>query len=637
MGARAGTLGAMERTSPALVQRLAAAVALITLPFGGACASDAPTEPTGADLAPSPPPNVLIVMTDDQGLGDFSSAGNPVLETPRLDAFAATCPEVERFYVSPVCTPTRASLMTGRWNYRTRAIDTYIGRAMMEPDEVTLAEVLQGAGYRTGIFGKWHLGDCYPLRAKDQGFDVSLVHRGGGLAQPSEPVENGRRYTDAILFEDGEPVTTEGYCTDVYVDRAIEFIDASVAEGAPFFAYVATNAPHDPLHDVPEALYAKYAERDYGEVVRGNGVDTDRIARTYAMIENIDQNFGRLLDHLDERGLARDTLVLFLCDNGPVGGRQVAGLRGSKSHVYEGGIRSPLWVRLPGRVDPAARVPQIAAHVDVFPTVLEACGVAPPGGVKIDGRSLLPLLEGREVEWPERGLVLQAHRGNEPEAEHQFALVQQRWKLLRASGFGRESIPEGYPLESTAPERPLGRPLELYDLQVDPGETNDLADEHPDVVEEMRGRYAAWFKGVSGTREDNYAPPAIRPGTDHEPVTWLTRQDWRLAYSSQQTRGWGTKGHWVLEFDAATELEVTLRFRQPTRVGHVLLYANPDSGQLTHAEYEPDGATVEHLDLGLVTFPAGRSSLQVLWAEEPRGSAGEGDYTGPYQVRLARP
>lgn len=606
----------MERTSPAGAPRLAAALA--ALPLLGACATESPTEAAGAKLAASPPPNVLIVMTDDQGLGDFGSAGNPVLETPRLDAFAAACPDVARFYVSPVCTPTRASLMTGRWNYRTRAIDTWIGRAMMEPEEVTLAEVLRGAGYRTGIFGKWHLGDCYPMRAKDQGFDVSLVHRGGGLAQPSEPLENERRYTDAILFEDGEPVQTEGYCTDVYVDRALEFIDASVDAGKPFFAYVATNAPHGPLHDVPEALYAKYAERDYAEVVRGDGVNPDSIARTYAMIENIDQNFGRLLDHLDERGLARDTLVVFLCDNGPVGGRQVAGLRGSKAQVYEGGIRSPLWVRLPGRVDPEAQVAQVAAHVDLFPTVLEACGVAAPEGLMIDGRSLLALLEGREVPWPERALVLQSHRGNAPTAEHQFALVEQRWKLLRASGFGRDAAPADHPFE-------------LYDLEADPGEARDLAAELPEVVARLRTEYAAWFADVCATRVDNYAPPRIRPGTAHEPRTWLTHQDWRQA----DAQGWGTNGTWLVEFEQPCVLDMTLVFREPRSLGKVSLYLDADGPPRLLSEFTPTDGPVTRVDLDAVSFERGLCDLRIL-CEGP-GETSDAASFGPYQVLLARP
>ena len=179
-----------------------------------------PTVPTG--------PNVIIVMTDDQGYGDFGFHGNPLIETPNLDTMARASARMTDFYVSPVCTPTRASLMTGRYNHRTRAIDTFNGRAMLDPDEVTIAEVMRAAGYRTGIFGKWHLGDSYPVRAIDQGFEQALVHRGGGLAQSSDHVDAPNRYTDAILFHNGRPVQTEGYCTDVYFDAALDWISKTV-------------------------------------------------------------------------------------------------------------------------------------------------------------------------------------------------------------------------------------------------------------------------------------------------------------------------------------------------------------------------------------------------------------------------
>ena len=185
-------------------------------------------------------PNIVLMMSDDQGYGDFGATGNPVIETPHIDRMARESVSMRTFYVSPVCSPTRANLMTGRYNYRTRVIDTYLGRSMMDPEEVTIAEVLHGAGYATGIFGKWHLGDCYPMRPIDQGFEQALVHRGGGLAQPSEPLENQNRYTDPILFRNGEKVRTKGYCTDVYFDAAIEFIEQARRNQRSFFVYLPT-------------------------------------------------------------------------------------------------------------------------------------------------------------------------------------------------------------------------------------------------------------------------------------------------------------------------------------------------------------------------------------------------------------
>lgn len=558
------------------------------------------------------PPNVILVMTDDQGYGDFGIHGNPVLETPCLDAFAGECPTVERFYVSPVCAPTRASLMTGRYNYRTRVVDTWRGRAQLEPDELTLAEALGFNGYRTGIFGKWHLGDAHPLRPMDQGFDHSLIHRGGGLAQPSDPLENARRYTDPILFRNGDPVETEGYCTDVYFDEALEFIDRCQAKGAPFFAYITPNAPHDPFHDVPEELYAKYEDRDFTPLLRGEGVQVDKIARTFAMIENIDQNFGRLLAHLEALDIADSTIVIFLTDNGPLWGRQVAGLRSHKTSVYEGGIRSPLWVRWPGVLDASTRIEGITAHIDLMPTLLEATRSKLPRSVDFDGVSLWPALleEGigaRAVADLDRRIYIQSHRGDTPIPEHHFASIGPRYKLVRASGFGSESPPGDHPFE-------------LYDLLLDPGETRDLAPEDPARVAALRADYRRWFDDVSGTRPDNYAPPRIRPGTPAETSTTLTRNDWRVD-RAEWGSGWGRNGYWPLHFDAETELEVTLVFREPVEAERVSVHLG---NEVLELRFQAPG---DHIPLGPVAFPGGDIDL---WVEVH----GEAEILAPYQVVL---
>ena len=551
-------------------------------------------------------PNVILFMSDDQGMGDFGFTGNPVLDTPRLDELAAECPRVERFYVSPVCSPTRACLMTGRYNHRTRAIDTWIGRSMMEPEERTLAELLGAAGYRTGLFGKWHLGDCYPLRPQDQGFHEVLMHRGGGLAQPSEPLENESRYTDPILFRNGEEVRTSGFCTDVYVDAALDFIDESVEQGRPFFAYVATNAPHGPFHDVPPALLEKYQGVDLSLVAAGADERLlDRVARTFAMVENIDSNVGRLLDHLAECGIERETIFVFLDDNGPEGGRYTAGLRGHKGQVYEGGIRSPLLVRWPGRLDPDVEVDRPGAHIDLVPTLLEAIGLEVEPGLELDGRSLWPLLTASGGEWPERELVLQAHRGDHPVAEHNVAVVGERWKLVRPSGFGREAPPA----ES---------PFELYDLEQDPAEEHDLAASQPGRVEELRAVYARWLEDVSGTREDNYAPPRIHVGSAAEPVTWLTRQDWRR----REGGSWGKNGVWLLHVTAPGTYRAELVLRGEPVIDGVEVRTGTGSPQL------------------LVPRPGRAIEVELVLDEGPLELgfvlSGEQGPVGPYQVALSR-
>ncbi len=530
----------------------------------------------GCTRAPEPAarPSVILIVTDDQGFGDLGVNGNPVIRTPHLDAMARRSARMTQFYVSPVCAPTRASLMTGRYNYRTRAIDTFIGRAMMEPEEVTLAEILEGAGYRTGIFGKWHLGDAYPMRPIDQGFEEALVHRGGGIGQPSDPPGGEGKYTDAILFHNGEPVQTRGYCTDVYFDRALDWIETQHAAGENFFAYIATNAPHGPFHDVPEPLLAEYRDVDLSNdrfpQDRGHPLsddaDLDRRARIFAMITNIDENVGRLFARLAALGLIEDTIVLFMVDNGPNGNRYVAGMKGWKGHVHEGGVRSPLFVHWPSHLEAGHTSDRIAAHIDVLPTVLDATGVSLPKGLRLDGRSLLPLLIGEHDEWAGRTITIQAHRGDVPQRYHHFMTRSQRYKLVHPSGFGLEGF-EGEPA------------FELYDMEADPLELEDLAAEKPQVVEELQAAYDAWFDDVSHTRAGNYDPPRIVVGSPHETPTVLTRQDWRHT----KGRPWApdSNGYWELDVATAGEYDVRLRFPPVEAAGSATLRLDDETRSAT--------------------------------------------------------
>ncbi|MSU48681.1 MAG: arylsulfatase [Opitutus sp.] len=502
--------------------------------------------------AAAPRPNIVLIMTDDQGYGDLGIHGNPVLETPHLDALARGGATMKNFHVSPVCSPTRASLMTGRYNYRTRVVDTFKGRSMMDPDEVTIAEVLRGAGYATGIFGKWHLGDNYPMRATDQGFAEALTIRGGGLAQPSDPIENERRYTNPIVFRNNRHEQATGFCTDVFFDGALGFIEAAQRAGRPFFAYIAPNAPHDPLHDVPPALYAKYKAKDLTPVLIGPGKDTDSVARIYAMVENIDENVGRLMARLEARKLLANTIVIFMCDNGPASLRYVGPMRGKKSEPFDGGIRSPFFVHWPARLKPGTASDRIAAHIDVMPTLLDAAAEPVPAGLKLDGRSLLPLLESRDANWPDRTFVLQSHRGNRPASTHNMTVRTQRWKLVHPTGFGRET-----------PAADI--PFELYDLPADPMEGNNLAATQPGVLQRLRDAYTAWFADVSSTRPDNFAPPRIVIGTDHETTTVLSRQNWRVPDKGDT----GREGTWLLRAEREAVYSLEIRWLKPVAPGVV--------------------------------------------------------------------
>jgi len=468
-------------------------------------------------------PNVVLLITDDQGYGDLSLHGNQHLKTPNLDRIGTEGVQFTQFQVCPVCSPTRSSLMTGRYNYRTGVVDTYLGRSMMYPDEVTLAEMLGAAGYRTGIFGKWHLGDNYPLRAIDQGFQEALVCSGGGLTQPSDPP--GNSYFNPWLKHNGKAVQREGYCTDIFMSAAIDFIETNRRQ--PFFAYIATNAPHTPLQ-IGEEMWKPYAAAGLDETT----------AKVYGMVRNVDDNVGRLHAKLRELDLERDTILMYLTDNGPQQQRYVAGMRGRKGTVYQGGIRVPFFLRWPARLKPA-RIDRIAAHIDLFPTLAEACGAKAPTDRKIDGRSLMPLLRG-ESGWSERTLFTQWHRGDEPQLFRACAARTQEYKLIDGK--------------------------ELYDLTADPGEKIDIASQKPEVAAGMRRAVEEWFADVSATR--GYAPPRIQLGAPQENPVTLTRQDWRGTKA-----GWDADsiGHWEVEVARAGRYEIRARMAAAPAAGAVEL------------------------------------------------------------------
>jgi arylsulfatase A-like enzyme len=550
------------------------------------------------------PPNVLLVLTDDQGYGDLGWHGNPIVQTPVLDKFARSSIQLRNFYVSPVCTPTRASLMTGRYHHRTGAVDTYLGRAMMFADEVTLAERLREHGYRTGLFGKWHLGDCYPYRPQDQGFQEVLMHRGGGIGQPSDP-PGGSSYFDPILFHNGQAENRRGYITDVITDAALEFITRP--SQAPFFAYVAYNCPHSP-YQVPEADWRPYRQRDLGPVAfprighpwASPKLNQEEIARAYGMITNIDRNFGRLLAQIP-----RNTLVIFLTDNGPGGVRWNAGLRDRKGSVYEGGIRVPCFIRWEGRLAAAGGVETPAAHIDIMPTILEACGLPLPQQPALDGRSLLPLLQGKLVDWSPRYLFFQWHRGDTPEQDRAFAVRGPRFKLVQPVG-----VAEGKPYKPR---------FELYDLHKDPLEEHDLAAQQPELVRELHRRHQEWFADVMSTRRR--MRPRIYLGHPAEPVTVLTRQDWRGPQA-----GWklDSVGHWEVTVSRAGRYRLTLLMSPSPQPRTVVV-------RLGSIEVRQRCARgLDQLELELAQVPVGEGELHAILEEEG------GKRIGVHQIVVTR-
>ena len=579
------------------------ALSLALALFTGLSACTPPAETENAR------PNIILIITDDQGHGDLGFYGNPVIQTPHLDAMATNSARLDNFYVSPVCAPTRAALMTGRYNYRTRVVDTYIGRAMMEPEEITLAEQLQGAGYQTGIFGKWHLGDSYPMRPMDQGFHESLVHRGGGIGQPSDPTGFEGKYTNPALLHNGVVTPMEGYCTDIYFDEALDWIEATHNDG-PFFAYIPTNAPHGPYHDVPDSLYQYYKSLNLNHALFPEDenhpftqeMNADRVARIFAMISNVDENVGKLFSRLDRLGITDNTLVLFMIDNGPNTRRFVNGMRGMKSSVYEGGVHSPFLAHWPGTLAPGAASDRIAAHIDVMPTLLDIAGAAPPAA-PMDGTSLLPLLNRTATDWPDRTLFIQTHRGDEPVRYHHFLARSQNWKLLHHSGFGNESF-EGDPQ------------FELYNMADDPLETENVAALYPDTLASLKRAYDAWFDDVGATRPNNYAPPRIVLNPQEEPVTVLTRQDWR--YPGTHGRGgWAPDalGYWLVESTSSTPFAINWRFYPDESAGTARLVVN---GTVHEQSLAAGDSTLRFDAISIAPGPA-KIEAELLFDGQTRG------------------
>lgn len=550
----------------------------------------------GAAGAPASRPNVIVILTDDQGYGELGATGNPVIRTPHIDRLAEQSVWLTNFHVMPVCSPTRACLMTGRYHYRTGITDTYIGRSLMHPDEVTLAEMLRAAGYRTGIFGKWHLGDNYPMRAMDQGFEESLVLNGGGLAQPGDPpgpVNPLGAYFNPTLRRNGQWVKTEGYVSDVITDAAIEFIEKH--RERPFFVYLPFNCPHDP-HQVPDAYRRRYLDKDFrpqafpqhpqGHPMRPKN-DPEVLARVYGMIENIDDNVGRLLAKLDALKLAEQTIVVFFSDNGCQNHRGYnAGFQGWKGTTYEGGIHQFCFLRWPAHLKAGHRVDRITAAIDLAPTLLEFCKADVPPNVKFDGRSLAPLLRGESVAWPDRVLFCQWHRGDAPVRYRAFAARSQDWKLVQPLG---------------AAEQWNGKmSFELYDMVRDPLERRNVAAEHPDRVAKLKAAYDAWFDDVTAGR-DYAVPSRIFLGTRDENPVLLTRQDWRGSGAN-----WGPKGNGYWEVQVATpgSYEITVQFAPASADGEVALSVGSVAVQ------QPCKAGQSECVFRDVTLPAGPARLE---------------------------
>ena len=459
-------------------------------------------------------PNVIIIITDDQGYGDLGYTGNPHVKTPHIDNFAKESIRFTNFYVSPVCAPTRASLMTGRYSLRTGIRDTYNGGAIMAANEMTLAEMLQQADYRTGIFGKWHLGDNYPSRPIDQGFDESLMHLSGGMGQVGDFTtyfKGDRSYFDPVLWHNGKQEAYEGYCSDIFADNAIAFIEEN--HRRPFFCYLSFNAPHTPLQ-VPDSYYQRYNDIDPASGFDGDSRpfvamserDKEDARKVYAMVSNIDDNIGKLMQKLNDLKISDNTLIVFMTDNGPQQVRYIAGMRGRKGSVYRGGVRVPFYMRYPSKYKGNRDIETTAAHMDLLPTLSEMCNVKLPENKKIDGKNLVPLLKNKKVAWENRPLFFYWTR-RYPELYHNMAIQKGPFKLVGQTDYDA-AIAD----------------FELFNIEEDPYEEHNLVRQNLDQAVSLKAELDEWYNLMISTPNIT-DPPRIQIGHENENPVFLNRND----------------------------------------------------------------------------------------------------------------
>lgn len=544
-------------------------------------------------------PNVILVMTDDQGYGDLACHGNPVIKTPNLDQLYTQSVRLTNFHVGPTCSPTRAGLMTGHYCNRTGVWHTIMGRSLLRKDEVTMGDVFSASGYRTGIFGKWHLGDNYPFRPQDRGFREVLIHLGGGVGQG--PDYWGNDYFDDTYFHNGRPRKFAGYCTDIWFDGAMEFIKAN--KDHPFFCYIPTNAPHGP-YNISDEYMKPYLDKGLPE----------NQARFYGMITNIDDNIGRLMQRLKELDLEENTILIFMTDNGTSGNGFNAGMRGKKGSEYDGGHRVPCFIRWPvGDLKGGIDIERLTAHVDLMPTFIDLCGLKKPRGLEFDGDSIVNLLKDQDNSWPDRTLVTDSQRIEHPEKWRKSAVMTDRWRLINGK--------------------------ELYDMKADPGQKKDIADAHPQVVEKLQKAYEDWWTDISA-RFDEYCEIII--GSDKQNPTRLMSHDWHTPkvpwHQGHILKGMQANGFWAVEIERSGTYQFELR-RWPEEVDAPINEAIPDGkaiaatkarlkvANIDEAKTIPTGAKAVTFQ---VRLKPGKTRLQTWFMDD------EGISRGAYYVYAKR-
>ncbi|MGC2400011.1 MAG: arylsulfatase [Acidobacteriaceae bacterium] len=504
-------------------------------------------------MRPKNPPNVVFVLADDVGYGDFACLGNPYIKTPNIDRLHGSSVRFTDFHVSPTCSPSRSALMTGKYCDSVGVWHTIMGRSILQPGVATLADCFRSSGYRTGLFGKWHLGDNYPSRAQDRGFEEVVVCGGGGIWQTPDYFGNDDR--NDSYRHNGRFEKYEGFSTHVFFDQSMKFMAGAQDAGQPFFCYIPTTASHIPTWALDEDT------RPYEHVP---GLTQPGF---YGMTVEIDADVGRLLQFLDRRGLRENTILIFASDNGGADGVKVfnAGMRGEKGSAYEGGHRVPLFVEWRGGAIGGGRdVNVLSKDIDLLPTLVDLCGLT-NRGTQPDGQSLRPLLQQRTAQtaaaWPDRTLFVDSQRDELLVRWRQTAVMTQQWRLVNPGL-------DGDPAK-----------IELYDIKQDPGQQSNIAGQHPEVVAALSKKYDAWWATIA---PQNERMVHIVLGNDRDNPACLTSMDWHSPdalnawHQRQILTGPVANGFWAVDIARPGRYRFELR-RWPREIDAAInaAYRNP--------------------------------------------------------------
>ena len=555
-------------------------------------------------------PNVVLILTDDQGYGELACTGNPIIKTPHLDKLYAEGVRLTDFHVNAVCSPSRAALMTGKYASRVGVWHTLGAREIIHREETLMPAVFAASGYRTMMVGKWHNGDNYPFRPEDRGFQQVFRIGGGSPGQVPDYWDNGIFDMHYWTGKGWEP--TKGFCTDVQFDAAMRMMDS--AGDAPFFCYIATTAPHSPV-GAPDEYLAMYADQP------------KEVQAFYAMCSNIDWNVGRLRRYLVERKLAENTILVFMTDNGSACDKKDtantynAGMRGKKGSTYDGGHRVPCFITWPGGgIGGGVDVSRLTAHIDLLPTLAAACDLTLAERLDLDGRSLLPLLRDPQAPWPERTLITEGKVNDRSALYSSAAVLTEQWRLVDKRG-------------------------ELYRIKDDPGQTQNVANAHPEVVQRLQATYQSWHKQLAPIAGETNR---IVIGSSHENPSRLNSMDVQpfsgdgrgktVWNQSAVRKGNRYHGQWHLDVASAGTYRITLR-RWPEESG------------LTFSDVPHKGVAVKYREARLtiggisetkpvemkasavtfsVTLPAGPTSMDAALVDT------NGEVTSAYYVEILK-